>query len=276
MFDNRLKILRLERGLSQKEVADILGIPVTTLSGYENNKREPNSETLINIANYFNCSIDYLVGRSEVKVDDDVLDKVNELDDDLLAFHGNIYEARKAQIERDRKLTSSQIISGERPFDLLSSDEIIHIKKYRAIDERGKRMVDVILKNEYERCYPTVKTISRPYYIGFAFVNQPDLLEDEPTDEIVIEDTPEHRRGDFIITVKDESMEPEYHYGDKVLVHRQSSVNVGEIGLFTLNRKMYIREFGEFKLIPHNSKSTPILFGYADDLVCYGKVLCKI
>lgn len=41
MFEDRLKRLREARHLSQREVAEDLGIPQTTYSGYENNKREP-------------------------------------------------------------------------------------------------------------------------------------------------------------------------------------------------------------------------------------------
>lgn len=52
MPNNRLKQLREERKLSQKDVANKLNIPPTTYSGYENNKREPNSEMLINLADF--------------------------------------------------------------------------------------------------------------------------------------------------------------------------------------------------------------------------------
>ena len=47
MFEDRLKRLREARHLSQREVAEDLGIPQTTYSGYENNKREPDSTILI-------------------------------------------------------------------------------------------------------------------------------------------------------------------------------------------------------------------------------------
>ena len=46
MFEDRLKRLREARHLSQREVAEDLGIPQTTYSGYENNKREPDSTIL--------------------------------------------------------------------------------------------------------------------------------------------------------------------------------------------------------------------------------------
>lgn len=59
----RIKELRENAGLQQKELALELGIPSNTLSQYENSKREPNNEMLGRIANYFNVTTDYLLGR---------------------------------------------------------------------------------------------------------------------------------------------------------------------------------------------------------------------
>lgn len=59
---DRLKQLRKEKGLSSKSVAQALGIPPTTYSSYETGTREPYSDTLIKLADFHNCSIDYLLG----------------------------------------------------------------------------------------------------------------------------------------------------------------------------------------------------------------------
>lgn len=60
---NRLSELRLALGLNMKETAEKLGMPYTTYVNYEKGTREPNSETLIQLANFFNTSIDYLLGK---------------------------------------------------------------------------------------------------------------------------------------------------------------------------------------------------------------------
>lgn len=67
MFDNRLKAAREQRGESQQEVAKNLGLPYTTYRNYELNLREPSAQTLISIANYFNLSLNYLLGYEEGK-----------------------------------------------------------------------------------------------------------------------------------------------------------------------------------------------------------------
>ncbi|MBR3995775.1 MAG: helix-turn-helix transcriptional regulator [Clostridia bacterium] len=60
----RLKELRKERGISQVKLAIDLYTNQNTISRYETGEREPGIAELIQIANYFNVSIDYLVGRS--------------------------------------------------------------------------------------------------------------------------------------------------------------------------------------------------------------------
>lgn len=63
---NRLKELREAKGMNMRETARALNMPYTTYVNYEKGVREPNSETLIAIANFYNTSIDYLIGKSDV------------------------------------------------------------------------------------------------------------------------------------------------------------------------------------------------------------------
>ena len=57
----RLRELRKEKGLSQTQLANELGMIKQTYSNYENEKREPNIATLIKLADYFDVSVDYLI-----------------------------------------------------------------------------------------------------------------------------------------------------------------------------------------------------------------------
>jgi transcriptional regulator with XRE-family HTH domain len=59
-----LKVARLKAGYTQKEIAKYFGISERTYQYYESSEREPTIEILIEAANFFNVSIDYLVGRS--------------------------------------------------------------------------------------------------------------------------------------------------------------------------------------------------------------------
>lgn len=63
-FGKRLKKLRREKKLTQKELANILDTGESTISFYEHNKRKPDYDMLDKIAGYFNVSVDYLLCRT--------------------------------------------------------------------------------------------------------------------------------------------------------------------------------------------------------------------
>jgi len=67
-FGERLKKLRRAKKVKQKDLSEHLKIAMSTLSQYENNKRHPNFHLLIEIANYFSVSTDYLLGIEDQKI----------------------------------------------------------------------------------------------------------------------------------------------------------------------------------------------------------------
>lgn len=75
MSTNRIKDLREDRDLRQTDVAEATGIDQRTLSNYETGKTNPDSFALIRLADFFDVSIDYLLGRTNLRKDtaDDVL-----------------------------------------------------------------------------------------------------------------------------------------------------------------------------------------------------------
>lgn len=67
-----LKKLRLEHDLSQQQLADILSVTQQTIYKYEHSLAEPNLKTLIQMADYFDTTIDYLVARTDMEYTIDV------------------------------------------------------------------------------------------------------------------------------------------------------------------------------------------------------------
>ncbi len=65
MYGERLKFLRKERQVPQKELADYLGISIRGYQFYESESNEPNIATLIKLADFYGVTIDYLVGRTD-------------------------------------------------------------------------------------------------------------------------------------------------------------------------------------------------------------------
>lgn len=66
-FGTRLRQLRHERGLHQRHIAEDLGILRESISNYERGAQIPHLPMLIDIADYFDVSLDYLLGRSEIR-----------------------------------------------------------------------------------------------------------------------------------------------------------------------------------------------------------------
>ena len=65
----RLKELRLKKGVSQTEVGDVIGVCRSAICQYEKGVRLPNAEDLVKLANYFNVSVDDLLGLEEKQIE---------------------------------------------------------------------------------------------------------------------------------------------------------------------------------------------------------------
>ena len=72
MVGKRLATLRQEKGMTQNELAKVLGLSLNSISLYERDLSQPNDETKIQIARLFGVSMDYLMGMSERRKEDDV------------------------------------------------------------------------------------------------------------------------------------------------------------------------------------------------------------
>ena len=106
---NRIKILREEFGYTQQELADKLDGAKSTIAMYENETRKPSLEVLIKLSEIFNCSIDYILCKSNVRNHEEIKNvqfanagglDVNGLDDDDL-------EELQRQIDYIKKMKRS-------------------------------------------------------------------------------------------------------------------------------------------------------------------------
>lgn len=62
-----LKKLREEKGISQKQLADVVSVSQQSINKYENHNIEPDIDTLIKMADYFETSVDYIIGHSKIR-----------------------------------------------------------------------------------------------------------------------------------------------------------------------------------------------------------------
>ena len=61
----RIKELREEKHISQKKLAEVIGTSQRNIGRWENNENEPSYSQVVKLADFFGCSIDYLVGRED-------------------------------------------------------------------------------------------------------------------------------------------------------------------------------------------------------------------
>ena len=64
-FSDRLKELRKQKSLSQKALGEFVGLSERGIQNYELGNNKPTSDILIKLADYFDVSVDYLLGRSD-------------------------------------------------------------------------------------------------------------------------------------------------------------------------------------------------------------------
>lgn len=69
-FGEKIKSLRTQRNLTQKQLADLSGVAISAISSYEAGNRYPSYDVLISLARIFHVSTDYLLGLENLKTVD--------------------------------------------------------------------------------------------------------------------------------------------------------------------------------------------------------------
>lgn len=77
----RIKNLRMEKGYDQQKICYLLNIEQSTLSNYENDRRIPKPDFIVKLADIFQVSTDYLLGKTELKNYDDYRPQLNDNDE---------------------------------------------------------------------------------------------------------------------------------------------------------------------------------------------------
>jgi len=98
----RLKELREQRGISQTELANFLGVVRSTICQYEKGNRMPDSNILGKLADYFGVTVDYLLGREDDSERDEkpqlhIPDKYKDV---LVAFEGGADDLTQEDVDK--------------------------------------------------------------------------------------------------------------------------------------------------------------------------------
>lgn len=87
MFPERLKSLRIQHNFTQKQMAEFLGTSQPSYQNWEKGTRKPSGDTIQKIANFFNVSTDYLLGKTDFPDLDLEFDIDNAIDNSV-AYDG--------------------------------------------------------------------------------------------------------------------------------------------------------------------------------------------
>ncbi|MBQ5320295.1 MAG: helix-turn-helix domain-containing protein [Oscillospiraceae bacterium] len=171
------------------------------------------------------------------------------------------------------------LLTGKEKSPSLPNDEQELLSYYKKLPEREKQRLigrasalaelyeeQVIVENR-------VNTISLHCSDNRVSAGIGDELYDyEQWDTIDIVETKESRKADFMLKVDGSSMEPKFYDGDYVLIRQQPAVDIGQIGIFDVDGKGYIKKFDGDKLISLNPDYDDISL-VNREFRCFGLVL---
>lgn len=87
---NRLRFLRNEKGESLEKIAKYLNVTMQTISNYETEKRDMTPDTILKLADYFEVSVDYLLGKTDIRHPGQQIDEV--LNEAMIGMSKEEYE----------------------------------------------------------------------------------------------------------------------------------------------------------------------------------------
>ena len=231
---DRIREARKKKGITQKQLAEIVGVRNSSVCNWEKGLNRPDPDTIELICGALDVTPAYILGMDET--DTDILTETVKR---LLRYYRMLDDAGK---------------------ELLVEVAEHEVQRVRT-EERLKAYQEKIYEfNNNKRLYT--------YFNRIACAGKGFVFDDIPIDTVAAEDRPD---ADYIIGVNGDSMEPTYRDGDKVYVKKTDTIQIGEIGIFIYRNECYIKERGKDGLISHN-KSYPDIPG-TEDIQCVGKVL---
>lgn len=141
-FGERLKHERLDKNLSQKELADLLCLDRTSISKYENGNQIPETPTLEKLASFFNISIDYLLCKSDIR-------NYGTLDTNIQINIPQDYSDKYKVTSRDKKQYIEEIKKANEAFFM--NDEFNEEAKKEMLDLMSELFWDAKVKNKRKK-----------------------------------------------------------------------------------------------------------------------------
>lgn len=255
-FGENLISLRNLHDISRKELAEKLDIPYTTLRNYETNQREPGHKLLIQLAQMFSVSVDFLIGcntDTKNEAPSDLPEEALKVAKDYTALSDHGKGAVKAILEYEVK-------------DAALKDEPAKIE--------APAIVPLPKAKKRRDGFTEIKVYDQPAAAGLGnYLDDPDYHIEQYPPEVIPDDT------DFGIIISGDSMEPKVHDGGTVFVQAAPSIDPGKIGVFVLNGLSYCKKLvvdrknRQIRLASINRAYDDIVITEFDEFRTIGRVL---
>lgn len=268
---SRIKERRLNIGLTQEQLAKLIGVTKGSIANYENEVSVPKVEILFKLFDALKCDANYLyqddmdtkpMEFTTTLAEQDFLTKYRKLEQrskgaiDLLLE----YEYKQLVIDQQREAELEAIKEEYKAPLELYTKRIRHggtANNAPPIPKKDYRMVEI---NQFEGAYGA----GAGQYNDNAEMVTIEVPEDELPEGA---DTTMHVAGD--------SMEPTISNGDTVYIQHTNTLNIGDIGVFYLDGECFIKEYANDELVSHNPEYAPIQVSEFSTFVIQGKVLGK-
>ena len=179
---------------------------------------------------------------------------------------------------RALNVTMYDLFDMEDPGIRYSAGEQIFLDQYKQLSPGHRmavdQMVDTLLKVQIAENVPLIRRLTFYQKSLAAGVGDPSEIDDEGQ-PIFLYASREVDRADCVFTVNGDSMEPEYHNGDMVLVSRipdAPDLQLGEVGAFIVGNETYIKVYREEGLESLNPKYPIMHFHDAESVYLIGRV----
>ena len=225
---NRIKVRLKDQRISTKTMLSDLDMGINAISEFAKGK-QMSCIKLARIADYLDCSVDYLLGRTVVpELPRSVAEERPAL---FSALENNQVKTGKATPPRSDK-------AGDRPAAAAQPEEVV---------------------------YYVISGFYQPMSAGSGS----EAGDGEPEDFVLTKRPP--RGASYVAPVSGDSMEPTFHDGDELFVHACAEIKPGQIGVFLMDGRQWVKELGDGVLLSHNPQYAPIPM--TEDIRCQGLVL---
>lgn len=256
-FAENLNLCKEKKGMTIASLASVSGVPVGTLSKLLSGAiAEPKLQTVLALARALDCPVSALAGEG---------DYISEtLTDEEIALVRDYRQLSTADRELLRLVMDKRL-----------SDTAVARPATPEVKERKKRSAKIL----YTRAFKTrasmaqneIELFEMPASAGFGI-----FLENAHAEVFTLPAGVQKGTADFAVRVSGNSMEPRFHHGDILLVDSRAQVDVGDLGIFTLDGCGYFKRFMGDCLRSLNTGYEDIpLADYADVRVC-GKVVSRL